>query len=266
MLTVVALLIALSSLNSLASRATGYSFLDCIHQADLIVLAKVLSLADQDDQGLLNVEVTWTFKGKPRGKEVGVPGATRTQILIAERLFHSQRNFGHIEGPLKIESNGHYIFFLKDPSNAKNEYAMFDSHDGVILPSGPVNAEIDRQLRSPEATVIRFTRAAARGQTEDAQACFLPGGVDYVDIQKVLEAKPGSSRYEMKQMLESVDLDVAMPIVAKQPTEQGTKIIWRVTFKREFKPSKGPVFKPGTTYDFDATLKRPEDRWLIDNF
>ena len=121
-------------------------------------------------------------------------------------------------------------------------------------------------LSSPEATVVSFTKAAARGETNLAQACFLPGGVDYDDIQQILASKPGSRHYEMKRMLESLNLDVPMPIVAKTNNEHGTKVVWRVTFKKEFKPSKGPVFKAGSTYDFDATLKPSDKLWLIDNF
>ncbi len=37
-------------------------------------------------------------------------------------------------------------------------------------------------------------------------------------------------------------------------------------FKKEFKSSEGPVFKPGSTCDFDATLKQSGKLWLIDNF
>lgn len=121
-------------------------------------------------------------------------------------------------------------------------------------------------LSSPEATVISFTKAAARGETKLVQACFLPGGEDYDDIRKVMEATPGTPAYDMKAMLATLDLERTMPIVEKKETEHGTKVVWRVTFKREFKPNKGPVFKAGATYDFDATLKKSGDQWLIDNF
>ena len=121
-------------------------------------------------------------------------------------------------------------------------------------------------LSSPEATVVSFTKAAARGETNLAQACFLPGGVDYDDIRQILASKPGSRHYEIKQMFESLNLNVPMPIVAKTNNEHGTKVVWRVTFKKEFKPSKGPVFKAGSTYDLDATLKASDKLWLIVNF
>lgn len=121
-------------------------------------------------------------------------------------------------------------------------------------------------LSSPEATVISFTKAAARGETKLVQACFLPGGEDYDDIRKVMEATPGTPAYDMKAMLAALDLERSMPIVEKKQSAHGTKVVWRVTFKREFKPNKGPAFKAGSTYDFDATLKRSGNQWLIDNF
>jgi hypothetical protein len=133
-------------------------------------------------------------------------------------------------------------------------------------PAAPGTATRDPDLSSPEATVISFTKAAARGEVDRAQACFLPGGVDYKDIRKVLEAKPGTRSFEMRQMLESLDLKAPMPIVSKSESQYGTKVVWRVTFKKAFKPAKGPTFKPGATYDLDATLKKSGQVWLIDNF
>jgi len=119
---------------------------------------------------------------------------------------------------------------------------------------------------TPEATVVSFTQAAARGEKCAALACFLPGGTDFEDIREVLNATPWSSRCQMKQMLESLDTDAPMPIVSKEETPRGAKVVWRVTFKEEFKTKKGLVFEPGMTHDLDATLKRHGDRWLIDGF
>jgi hypothetical protein len=119
---------------------------------------------------------------------------------------------------------------------------------------------------SPETTVVSFTKAAARGQDDLAQSCFLPGGVDYEDIREVLTATPGSSAYEMKQMLQSINADVAMPILATEELLDGTKVIWQVTFRHRFETRKGVVLNPGTTYDFDAILKLSKGKWLIDNF
>ena len=125
---------------------------------------------------------------------------------------------------------------------------------------------VEADLSSPEATVLSFTRAAARGQTDLAQACFLPDGVDYGDIRAILASKPGAPEYEMKQMLQSLDVTAGMPIISRKETKNGTAIVWRVTFKRDFIPTNGPAFKSGSTYDFDATLKKSGNSWLIDNF
>jgi hypothetical protein len=155
-------------------------------------------------------------------------------------------------------------------TNTKKTFALTALAILVIgatgAPADPGAANRNLDLSSPEATVISFTKAAARGEADRAQACFLPGGVDYKDIRKVLEAKPGTRSFEMKQMLESLDLKAAMPIVSKSESQHGTKVVWRVTFKKEFKSSKGPAFKTGATYDLDATLKKSGKIWLIDNF
>jgi len=132
------------------------------------------------------------------------------------------------------------------------------------LTAGELNRDPD--LSSPEATVRSFTKAAVLGEAKIVQACFLPGGEDYDDIRKVMEASPGTPAYEMKAMLAALDTEGEMPIVKKAETQYGMKVVWRVTFKREFKPGKGPVFKVGSTYDLDATLKKSGNRWLIDNF
>jgi len=124
---------------------------------------------------------------------------------------------------------------------------------------------VQLDLSSPEATVVSFTKAAALGQVKQAQACFLPGGVDYHDTRKVLTAIPGSPRYQMKQMLLSIDADAPMPIIASETTSDGTKVVWRVTFRRRFETKKGLTFEPGATYDFDAMLKQSGTKWLIDN-
>jgi hypothetical protein len=116
--------------------------------------------------------------------------------------------------------------------------------------------------------VITFTRAAARGDVDLAQRCFLPGGVDYDDIRETLTATPSSPRYGGKIMIDSLDPDAPMPIVSKRETEYGLRVVWRVRFERDFRTEEGGghIFKAGSTYDFDATLKKSGEEWLIDNF
>jgi hypothetical protein len=133
----------------------------------------------------------------------------------------------------------------------------------IILTAGDLDQGLD--LSSPEATVRSFTKAAAHNEAQAVQACFLPGGEDYEDIRKMMEASPGSPGYLMKGMLAALDTKATMPIIEKKETRSGTKVVWRVTFKREFNAGKGQTFKAGSTYDLDATLKKRGDRWLIDN-
>ncbi len=120
-------------------------------------------------------------------------------------------------------------------------------------------------LSSPEATVCSFTRAAAQGESDLAQACFLPGGIDYDDIKETLTAEPSSPRYPGKVMMESVDAKAPMKVLSKKETEYGLKVVWQVTFAKGFE-IEGQKIEAGSTYDFDATLKKTENGWMIDNF
>jgi len=47
--------------------------------------------------------------------------------------------------------------------------------------------------------------------------------------------------------------------------EEIVKIVWEVTFKREFDVG-GRLFQPGDTMELDATLVKSGEEWLIDNF
>jgi len=118
---------------------------------------------------------------------------------------------------------------------------------------------------SPESTVIGFTNAAAEGNAKLAQSYFLPDGADYQDIWEVLTSEPGSSRYPGRVMMESIDVNQPIEVISKVETQYGLKVVWRVTFAKGF-VIQGHKIEAGTQYDFDATLKRTEERWLIDNF
>ena len=125
------------------------------------------------------------------------------------------------------------------------------------------------KIDTPENTVIGFTRAAASGDIKTAMAYMLPGGVDYEDIHEILTAQPSSSaKYQFRQLLEAVDPNIPVKIVSQQEKGDYMKVVWLLTFKRTVKLGKEPkemVFKPGSTFEFDATLKRTEQGWLIDN-
>ena len=120
-------------------------------------------------------------------------------------------------------------------------------------------------LSTPEATVAGFTKAAAEGNAKLAQSYFLPGGIDYQDVWETLTAKPGTPRYSGRVMMEAVDPSRPMPVKSQKETEQGLKVVWQVTFRRGFE-IEGHKVEAGTQYDLDATLKKTEKGWLIDNF
>jgi RNA polymerase sigma factor (sigma-70 family) len=119
---------------------------------------------------------------------------------------------------------------------------------------------------SPEATVKSFIKMAVSGDTESVLACYLPGGVDYEDIRRIMSADdPSHPDYEAKSWLQSFDPNVEMPIVRKEQTPYGMKVVWLCTFKKDV-TIEGHTFRAGQTMELDATLKKSGDSWLIDNF
>jgi len=121
-------------------------------------------------------------------------------------------------------------------------------------------------LSSPETTVVSFTKAAALGDIESALNCCLPGSYDYDDIKNALTASPSAPSYAFKQMLESVDRDAPIQIVSVEKNGDKATVIWRITFKRDVRMAEGGghTFKAGSTFDLDGTLRKSEDRWLIE--
>jgi len=115
-------------------------------------------------------------------------------------------------------------------------------------------------LSTPEATVIAFTKAAAAGEVDLALACFAPDSYDYEDA-KVLLTGPVTN--PLRMMLDAVDPDAPIQIVALKTTDDTRcSIKWRMVLKKGF-TVKGETFKPGDTFDLDGNLKKVEDRWLI---
>ena len=136
-----------------ASESKGYSLSECIQKAPLIVLGKVRSLEDQQDSGVLRTTVLHVFKGRLDFDETGAwtHGQIPNGILIADRAFHSERNGTLKDGPVKIEQGETYIFFLLTIPNPKYQYYVPFPADGVILPSRPVNLEIQRQVEKAQS-------------------------------------------------------------------------------------------------------------------
>ena len=131
----------------------GYSLSECIQASPGIVLGKVQSLEDQQEDGVLRIRVLRVFKGKLAFDEAGAwtHGKTPDAIAIADRVFHSERNGTLKDGPVKIEQGETYIFFLLTIPNPKYQYYVPFPADGVILPSRPVNLEIQRQVEKAQS-------------------------------------------------------------------------------------------------------------------
>jgi RNA polymerase sigma-70 factor (ECF subfamily) len=122
-------------------------------------------------------------------------------------------------------------------------------------------------LSTPAATVQTFVKMFASGDHEAVLSCFLEGGVDYEDIQEIINADPDDnpSKYGMKIWFESLDPDAEMPVTIKEQGPEGINVVWLVTFKHEF-TIQGKVFSPGSQMELDATLVERDGKWLIDNF
>ncbi len=134
----------------------------------------------------------------------------------------------------------------------------------------PRAAQSDRpplDLSSPEAAVRSFTKAFASGDAETVMACMLPGGTDYEDVQKILNANPDDpeqrDEYEMRLWLQALDPDADMPIVESAESERGTSVTWQVTYKQDVTVG-GQTFRAGDAYNLDATLRQVDGSWRID--
>lgn len=141
--------------------------------------------------------------------------------------------------------------------------------DAAAWSDGTSASGFELDLSSPEATVKSFTRAIASGDADAVMACFLPGGVDFEDMEEILFADPDDpeqrDEYGMKLFFESLDPDAEMPVLSVEEDEHGTSIVWQVAFKNEF-TIEGHTFSAGDTMELDATLRQSGDSWLIDNF
>jgi hypothetical protein len=81
----------------------------------------------------------------------------------------------------------------------------------------------------------------------------------------VLTSEPGQGEYAARIMMQAVDPDKPMPILSKDGPDDGLKVKWQVTFAKGFE-IEGKKVDAGSTYDFDAILKKTDKGWLIDNF
>lgn len=120
-------------------------------------------------------------------------------------------------------------------------------------------------LSSPEATVRSFVKAMVAGDAESVLACFLPGGTDYDDARKMVEADVSDPEYDIKVALQSLDPDAEMPVLITTENPNGSvKIVWEVAFKSDV-TIEGHTFHAGDTMPMDSLLVPSGHSWLIDN-
>ena len=151
--TAAVLAVALSGSAEGPQLTRNHSLSECIADSPVIVLGKVRSLEDQDEAGVLRTTVLKVFKGNLTYNEAGALtlGQTPNAIAIADWAFHSERNGSLADGPAKIEEGETYIFFLSGLPDEKRQYRVPFPADGVVLPSRPVNLEIQRQVEKAQS-------------------------------------------------------------------------------------------------------------------
>ncbi len=198
------------------------------------------------------------FKLERRIVEEEGPDRDETEVDVLSTSFRLRSNSSIVVGASRAE--------------AGTDVALV-----VVLTVSPahelVQPFLTLDLSTPEATVRSFTKAAAAGNVGLAQACFLPGGVDYEDVREVLGADPSQAHeHQFRMVMRAIDPDGPITVVSRKwASEQADEIslTWRVTFKSEVSFTEGGkkvTFKPGDTFNLDASLKKVGDRWLIDNF
>lgn len=197
------------------------------------------------------------FKLERRIVEEEGPDRDETEVDVLSTSFRVRSNSSIVVGASRAE--------------AGTDVALV-----VVLTVSPAHELVQPfptlDLSTPEATVRSFTKAAAAGNVGLAQACFLPGGVDYEDVREVLGADPSQAdEHQFSMVMRAIDPDGPITVISRKGTsEDEVSITWRVTFKSEVSSTEGGkkvTFKqPGDTLDLDASLKKVGDRWLIDNF
>ena len=111
------------------------SLTDCIAKADVIVIGIVRAREENEKEGVLTVQVLRVFKGTVEPKE----------IRVADPFFRSTFR-GSPEGPVVVKDGEGYVFFLKSAAEGERR-RLFNSYDGVVPRSGPVDEEIAQQLK-----------------------------------------------------------------------------------------------------------------------
>ena len=197
------------------------------------------------------------------------PFELQRRIVEEEDLDRDETEVNVLTTSFRVRSNSSIVV------GASRAEAGTDVALVVVLTVTPANELVQPfltlDLSTPEATVRSFTKAAASGNVGLAQACFLPGGIDYEDVREVLGADPSQAdEHQFSMVMRAIDPDGPITVVSRKwASEQADEVslTWRVTFKSEVSFTEGGkkvTFKPGDTFNFDASLKKVGDRWLID--
>jgi hypothetical protein len=212
--TGVALVVLLTGSVEGVQLSRGYSLSECIQASPVIVLGKVQSLEDQQEEGVLRTRVLRVFKGKLAFDEAGAwtHGKTPDAIAIADPVFHSERNGTLKDGPVTIEQGGTYLFFLWSIPNPKYQYCVPFPGDGVILPSGPVNVEIQRQVEKAQSdTKLTETKVLEMADRLAAERRSKDKTFDLTSFSRNAEFDGHSKRWRVYYMLAPELRDLRLP-------------------------------------------------------
>jgi beta-lactamase regulating signal transducer with metallopeptidase domain len=266
------------------NRSIRYTFRATIWDKDKMMISEVYTF---DPQGaFVSVEKVPGYPKKEEEKVRDITTKRGMMDLVEDFFSHNFRDitsrdtieWGEVEklpnGNASIRYKYNATIWDKEKKvmeqvftfNPKGEYVSVEDLTSQVVRRSPDSFPDEKpDLTSPESVVVGFTKAAALGNAKLARAYFLPEGEDYDDIWKTLTAEPGQSEYAGRIMMQAVDPGAPMPILSKEGPDDRLKVIWRVTFAKGFE-IEGKTFQTGSTYDFDATLRKTDKGWLIDNF
>jgi protocatechuate 3,4-dioxygenase beta subunit len=172
---------------------------------------------------------------------------------------------GHKEFNLKEGDiiEGLEIIMCSQAVKSNSSPLVSTKEEDKSAPTADIAAAKSVDRSSPEATVKSWTKAVATGNTKDALACMLPGGVDYDDVREILNAEPSFRVFFVKKMWESIDTEKPIRVLGKELINGKVSIVWEFYFKEDI-TIEGRTFKRGDGLEFDASLKKHGDYWLID--
>ena len=222
--------------------------------------------------------------GYPKDKKPRkIDTSTKTDLIDLAEMFFSQ-NWRDVTskkiiewGRPKTDKDGNRSIRCKleatiwDKDKKIMNVIFTFSPEGKFISSEIINSIHKPKTDTPQDTVNGFTRAAAGGDLEAAMSYFLPDGFDYNDARAILTAQPSAADlFQFRQLLEATDTSSPVKIVAEEKLpDDRVKVVWLVTLRQTVKLGNKPkemTKEAGSTFELDATLKKTEQGWLIDNF